>query len=291
MQYDQNTTKISAQRLRLLPFLLATMMVIMLAAAPMLWAQADHDDCELDEAHIFFELNNTDGDLGIHALIDGEAWEELYIYDPDNHDGSNPTGDPMLSVWAEGRLGLQGLTELFFESAEPPFESDDPEEEPLDPAEFFARFPEGEYLITGTNELGCPVEISHVMPAPPMLYVNGQPAAKDCDADLPVVYRYMPVFISWEPVDTYHPELGESGPVTIHNYEVVVEIDETPWKTSTILSPNETSFLVPKEILALAEFDGEGEAEVKFEVLVRDENWNQTAVESCFTVKKWRRHY
>jgi hypothetical protein len=25
---------------------------------------------EFDEAEIFFELNNTDGDLGIHALID-----------------------------------------------------------------------------------------------------------------------------------------------------------------------------------------------------------------------------
>jgi hypothetical protein len=133
------------------------------------------------------------------------------------------------------------------------------------------------------------------MPAPPVVYVNGQPAAEDCDAEeLPEFRRYMPVFISWEPVTMSHPDSEGGGagvqppvPVTVHNYEVVVEIDETPWKTSTILSPDETSFRVPREILALAEFDEDGEAEIKFEVLVRADNWNQTAVESCFIIKKW----
>ena len=35
-------------------------------------ASADGDEIPFDEASLFFELNNTDGDLGIHALIDGE---------------------------------------------------------------------------------------------------------------------------------------------------------------------------------------------------------------------------
>jgi hypothetical protein len=81
---------------------------------------------EYDEAHIFFELNNSDGDLGIHSLIDGEEWRSLVIRDPD--------GRKMLNVNVKGRLRQQGLTEFFFESAEPVFDD-------LPPAEFFDRFP------------------------------------------------------------------------------------------------------------------------------------------------------
>ncbi len=43
---------------------------------------ADDDDSDSDDhevpfevAEVFFELNNTDGDLGIHALIDGVKLE------------------------------------------------------------------------------------------------------------------------------------------------------------------------------------------------------------------------
>ena len=42
-------------------------------------AQGDGEEIPFEEADIFFELNNTDGDLGIHALIDGEAWKKLEI--------------------------------------------------------------------------------------------------------------------------------------------------------------------------------------------------------------------
>ena len=78
-----------------------------------------------DEANLFFELNNTDGDLGIHALIDGEAWKKLKIEDP--------RGRKMLDIRVKGRLKRQGLTEIFFESAEPTFDE-------LDPQDFFRRF-------------------------------------------------------------------------------------------------------------------------------------------------------
>lgn len=36
-------------------------------------------------ATVYFELNNTDGDLGIHALIDGEPWKKLQIEAPPNN--------------------------------------------------------------------------------------------------------------------------------------------------------------------------------------------------------------
>ncbi len=38
---------------------------------------------DFEESDIYFELNDTDGDLGIHALIDGDAWRTLVIEDPD----------------------------------------------------------------------------------------------------------------------------------------------------------------------------------------------------------------
>jgi len=248
--------------------------IILAAAAPMGQAQADDDEeIPFDEAHLFFELNNTDGDLGIHALIDGDAWKRLEIEDPREH--------RMLKVYVQGRLRKQGLTEFFFESAEPTFDE-------LSPEEFFKRFPEGEYEIEGRTlegeELESEVDLSHVMPAPPKITVNDVPAAENCDEDpLPVVTA--PVIISWEPVMTSHPDKDGGGAgvqppveVKIHNYEVVVEIDETPYKSSTILPPSETSFQVPSEILKLSD-------EIKYEVLAREENYNQTAVESCFVIK------
>jgi len=54
------------------------------------------------EAEVFFELNDTDGDLGIHASIDGEAWKQLEMTDPNDR--------RILNIRAEGRLRRQGLT-------------------------------------------------------------------------------------------------------------------------------------------------------------------------------------
>jgi hypothetical protein len=81
-----------------------------------------------EDTSLFFELNDTDGDLGIHAFIDGDAWKTLEIEGPNERE--------MLEIQVIGRLRRQGLTELFFESAEPSFDE-------LSPKQFFLRFPEG----------------------------------------------------------------------------------------------------------------------------------------------------
>ena len=65
--------------------------------------------------------------------------------------------------------------------------------------------------------------------------------------------------------------------IDVVNYEVVVEIDDTPYKANAILPPSATSFQAPAEILALGD-------QVKFEVLVRESSYNQTATESCFCI-------
>ncbi|NKC11994.1 MAG: hypothetical protein GKR94_07270 [Gammaproteobacteria bacterium] len=39
------------------------------------------DEKSFDEAELYFELNDTDGDLGFHGLVDGEGWIQLEIED------------------------------------------------------------------------------------------------------------------------------------------------------------------------------------------------------------------
>ncbi|TET94388.1 MAG: hypothetical protein E3J26_04640, partial [Candidatus Zixiibacteriota bacterium] len=112
MKHTRNKSNGMTRDMRMLPvFLVAAVALILGTAAPNCWAN-DENEIPFDEASIFFELNDTDGDLGIHALIDGEPWKYLKIEDPRERE--------MLNIRVKGRLRRQGLTEIFFESAEPP---------------------------------------------------------------------------------------------------------------------------------------------------------------------------
>lgn len=219
-----------------------------------------------DEVRILAELNDTDGDLGFHALIDGEPWKSLQLRAPD--------GRVLINVANKGAARQQGLTEFFFESAEPVFDE-------LSPNAFFARFPEGNYRVTGRTvegeRLRSLYRFSHTMPSPPGLNglnVSGIPFAQDCDLDPPVIAQ--PTIIDWQPVRVSHPEVGPPNrPVSVAFYEVVIEQEDIEATVSALLPPEQTSFTVPTDFLALGE-------EFKYEVLVREENGNQTATESCF---------
>ena len=269
----------SLQQIRGLTIVVTTAGLLMLTAAP-IWAD-DHDDDEIpfDEAEVFFELNNSDGDLGIHSSIDGGPWKKLSIEDTNER--------RILGIRSRGRLRQQGLTQLFFESAEPRFAE-------LPPDVFFARFPEGEYEVEGLTldgqELESTTELTHLMPAPPDARINMEPLAivcddEDPDYDAPEVVP--PITIAWPAVDLSHPTLGSplsSVDIVIHNYEVVIETDfvtadgeELTIKNSTILPPGVTSYVVPDAYIALSDV-------WKYEVLAREESYNQTAVESCFEI-------
>ena len=244
-------------------------------------AMAEHDDdmeVPFDVAQIFFELNDTDGDLGIHALIDGGPWKRLSI--------ENPHERKLLNVFVRSRLRRQGLTEFFFESAEPTFDE-------LPPAKFFRRFNPGTYEVEGRTldgvELESETELTHAIPAPAQPIVNGIPLAEQCDDeepgfDAPTVD--LPVVISWPNVERTHPNLGNpqnSLDIEIVNYEVVVETeleingDEFTTVFNAIVPPDVTSMTIPAEFLAQSD-------EYKYEVLAREASWNQTAVESCFLI-------
>ena len=236
----------------------------------------DEEELPFDEAQLYFELNHTDGDLGIHGLIDGDAWKSLEIEGPEG-----PNEQLLMNVWIRGALRRQGMTEIFFESDEPGFDE-------LSPARFFARFPAGIYEFEGITledeVLEAELRLSHVMPGPPGgVKVNGMNSARNCDATLPVVNE--PVTLDWNPVTRSHPGIGTPNVgVTVLSYEVVGEIEregKTPEVLvfSALLPRSVTEFVFPES------FTGLVEDEMKFEIVTKLTNGNQTAVESCFEIE------
>jgi hypothetical protein len=246
-----------------LPLLI--LMVTLLLGAALLPAARAQPSVRFSEAELFFELNDTDGDLGIHASIDGEPWTQLEIEGPNERS--------LLNIVSSGRLRRQGLTQLFFESAEPSFDE-------LDPADFFRRFPEGRYEIEGRAQDGGTIEstavLSHVLAAPPEnILLSGVPAAESCD-DEPLPTVTVPVIIQWDPVTISHPEIGKQGPIRVSRYQLFVEREGV--KLSLDLPPTVTEFEVPMGVTALGQ-------EFKFEIIARTTTGNNTAVESCFRLR------
>ncbi len=296
----------------------ALVAMVAIMSAPTL-AIADDDELEFDEAFVYFELNDTDGDLGIHGKVDGDAWKKVAIEGPNDR--------KLLDIKAKSGIRRQGLTELFFESAEPTFDE-------LDPEVFFNRFPEGEYEWEGVTLDGEEIEgevfLSHVIPAAPVvLEVGGQTGNPGFDEDEgdKVCWEDVEtdggVVIVWEEVTQSHfqkwnvdPQprllyeeekipLGVDGPIDVVYYEFVAEIDDTEYKSTALIPAGITEWTVPEEFIELAEGlmveNDEGELEpveeIKFEIIVRVESGagedddseeiestlgNQSAVEDCF---------
>jgi hypothetical protein len=237
----------------------------------------DEEELEFEEAGLFFELNDTDGDLGLQGFVDGEAWKSLEIEGPE---GRNEK--VLMSIWLRNTLRRQGLTEFSFESEEPGFDE-------LSPAQFFRRFPRGLYEIEGITlegqEVEAEVRLSHVLAGPPeTITVNGMPQAPNCDADeLPAVSG--PATIDWSPVTQSHPTIGTPNvAVRVQQYQFVGEIerDRAPEEVvfSVDLPRNVTRFTLPTEFTRLST-DGE----VKYEIITKLTNGNLTSVESCFEVE------
>ena len=227
----------------------------------------EDEEREYDEARLYFELNDTDGDLGLHALVDAEDWKTLRIEDI--------TGRIMFDLEVKRGLLDQGMTEIFFESSEPDFDD-------LDPAEFFARFPAGEYEVNGKTldgeELESDLVLSHVIPAAPAgIIVNGQSVPPDCDQDTgPGVSG--PVLVSWGPVMSAHATLGVSGNVVVDKYQVVIEReDPTALLISIDVASDVTQLALPAGLLSSGD-------ELKIEILTIADSGNQSATESCFTI-------
>ena len=139
-------------------FLMAVVILSLVAVTPESRADRDNDGNEIpfEEARIFIEYNSSDNDLGFHVFLDGEDWKTLKII--------NPNGRTIFDV--QGKAGYKdlGLTELFFEGAEPSLF-----DVPLD--ELLALFPPGEYEFEGMTVEGDEIEgeatLTHAVPAGP----------------------------------------------------------------------------------------------------------------------------
>ncbi len=216
---------------------------------------------EFDDAEFFIEINGTDGDAGVQLKLDGEGWNRLEM--------TNPIGGVLLELEADGNeaIGLQGLTEFFFESAEPSFD-----DQTL--AELFALFPEGEYEFEGTTTEGelivATAEFTHNIPAIPepevLVYDNGD------------------VQITWELVeDAFDDPNGApvGDDIEIDAYRVIVEaLDEEGEGLQTMdieLPATSQRISIPEEFLALSPAD-----EFKFEVIATEDSGNQTIFEGEF---------
>jgi hypothetical protein len=239
-------------------------LVTMAIAALALGAAAPVWGLELSETQLYFELNDSAGDLGIHSSIDGGPYVKLEIDDPRDR--------TILLMSAHGRLARQGMTQFFLESAEPRFSE-------LSPAAFFRRFPEGNYEIEATDrdghEFEATVALSHVMAARPGHITAAGVPAVNCEAPvLPVLAA--PIGIDWDPVSRSHPTVGKSGPVEIEIYQLFVEVEGV--KFGIDLTPEMTEFEIPAEVLAVG-------GHVKFEIIARTSTGNNTAVESCFLLE------
>lgn len=224
--------------------LVATLLII--AATPA--AQS----ARLDEAEFFIEINATDGDAGVQVFLDGEGWKRMKIFDPD--------GNKIVDTKNRGSVKMQGITEYFFESAEPSFDVQSLEE-------LMALFPEGKYRFEGKTTDGETLtgktRLTHDFPEGPMLIfpIGGQ----EVDPENAV--------FMWAPV-------ADPPGTEIETYEVIVECDEPFFtKTTAILGADATSFTVPPEFLNQDDLD-----ECKWEVLAKEESGNQTIHEAEFSV-------
>lgn len=265
----QKKSFLPMRHLRLLAIYLVPIIAIVAGATPHAgWANDGGEEIQFGDADVFLELNNTDGDLGFHSSIDGDAWKYLSIEDPRDR--------KILHISTGGKLRRHGLTQLDFESAEPSFDD-------LNPRVFFRRFPEGEYEIEGRTIDGQEMEstamLTHLLPGPPEnIAVNGVELPDGCD-EPPVLDDSGSLVITWDEVTESHPELGRTGePVEVVYYQVVLEQIDLGLAFTADLPPEATEIIVPET------FSDYGGA-FKLEILVKEGSGNKTATETCFAIE------
>ena len=214
------------------------------------------DAIPFEDAIVFIEFNSTDEDLGFHATFDESGWREAAICGPD--------GIKLFEVNANGSTEEYGLSELFFEGAEPSLDEQSRDE-------FFARFPEGEYTIVGVTADGEALRststFTHDVPDGPIVISPEEDDVVDLNA----------VIIDWEPVTSppgievvgyevsFAPEDPEEGdPPPALDIDLFLELPSTV-----------TEFRIPPELLIPG-------TEYEFEVLAVEVSGNKTITEIAF---------
>lgn len=202
---------------------------------------------KFSESRIYIEYNSSANDLGFHVSLDGEDWQSLRI--------TNPAGATIFAVEGEGPYRELGMTELFFEGAEPSLD-----EFPL--ADLLSLFPEGTYRFGGITadekRIASSGTLTHAVPAGP------QVSAEVADGT---------VIIRWEEVTTPPPGFPDR-PIQIVAYQVIVE----PFQVT--LPGTSRQVTLPQEFVASL-----GPGEHAFEVLAIEAGGNQTITEGFFATQ------
>jgi hypothetical protein len=200
---------------------------------------------------LFIETNATDGDIGLQLLADVDEWDKFTLRDPKGR-------KLMMKAKTKGRLRGWGLTELFWETAEPEFS-----EVPL--SKFKKRFPAGKYRFRGRSVDGRRIvgsdRLTHVIPAGPV--IASPTKSEEVDANN--------LTVSWEPVT-------KPAGVDIVSYQVIV-VQEPVEVVTLNLGADVTSVKIPSEALT------SGAPDTKVEVLAKEKSGNQTISEVPFSVK------
>lgn len=215
---------------------------------------------EFSKHDIYFELNATDGDAGLHGILDGDAWASAKIKGPGG------TFDVIRAISNQDSPEF-GMTELFFESNEPPLEE-------RSFAELITLFPPGNYKFVGVttaNEAMVAWDILSVaMPCPPVVRVK-----RDAEGDMLIRWRLQP--------GDYNPDTGvcsQTNPVTpalVQAFFSVENEDIGLSRTFSVdLDPATRRVEVPDEFFFGVDPD---EVDAKAEVIVVAPDGNRTAIE------------
>jgi hypothetical protein len=202
-------------------------------------AEAAKKPLRYEDHELFIETNATDGDAGLQQELDGEDWRRTTLRDS--------KGRALVDVKAKGRLHDFGLTELFFEAAEPSFD-----EFPF--SRFKKRFPEGRYTWKGQTVEGRKLvgsdRLSHLVPEGPVITFPTEGAQVDPNG----------FTITWEPV---------TSPAGVEIVRYIVIVDQESRSVEFELDGSATSADIPAQVL-------EPGTEIGGEVLAKDKNGNQT---------------
>ena len=213
---------------------------------------------ELVESKVFFEFNTTDLDLGIQFFWDGPAWKWMKV--------KNQKGQKVLNVFSRGNVKRLGLTEGFFESAEPGLcplpdsEGCELDDDIIQEAiqDFKDRFPEGIYTFKGMTTDGCLLVCDAEL-------TNNLLAPVELDIEFPT--------IEWNSVP---------GAVAV---EIVVELvvnpdedDEQVFKETATFPGDVTMYDVSMEFQDLIVRAGEN-IELKVEVVIDEASGNRIITE------------
>jgi len=208
-------------------------------------AVADWAPRRLEFAKIYFEFNSSANDLGVHVFLDGEDWTTLTIV--------NPEGETIFEVGGQGPYATLGLTELFFEGAEPSLD-----EFPVN--ELLALFPEGRYSFSGKTVGGGNVRgtatLTHAIPAGPEVSAGVGPNDH--------------LIIRWEAASGAPDGFPDEASHVVA-YQVIVETFQVTLPATTF------ALTLPPEFVASL-----GSGEHPFEVLAIEAGGNQTITEGPF---------